>query len=114
MPRLWSCREAAGMAAPAERIPMDVSRRKFIVAGSAVAAAGVAASPARADAASQSPGGQEAPRGMWLAGDTHVHDDHSSDGSLPRQQSGQRLPGNLPLRDQIGRAEQVGLDFMPL
>ena len=93
---------------------MDVSRRKFIVAGSAVAAAGVAASPARADAASQSPGGQEAPRGMWLAGDTHVHDDHSSDGSLPRQRSRQTLPGNLPVGDQIGQAEREGLDFVPL
>jgi hypothetical protein len=53
-------------------------------------------------------------RGLWLAGDTHVHDDHSSDGSLPRQQSSQRLPGNLPVADQIGQGERNGLDFMPL
>src|SRR5262245_56856566 len=104
MPWLWSCRAAAVMAAPAGRIPMDVSRRKFIVAGTAVAAAGVAATPARADAArldagtdDQGSGGQGAPRGMWFAGDTHVHDDHSSDGSLPRQRSRQTLPGNLPV-----------------
>jgi hypothetical protein len=51
---------------------------------------------------------------MWLAGDTHVHDDHSSDGSLPRQQSRQTLPGNLPVGDQIGQAEREGLDFVPL
>jgi len=100
---------------------MDVSRRKFIVAGTAVAAAGVAATPARADAArldagtaGQGSGGQGAPRGMWLAGDTHVHDDHSSDGSLPRQRSRQTLPGNLPVGDQIGQAEREGLDFVPL
>ena len=53
-------------------------------------------------------------RGMWLAGDTHVHDDHSSDGSLPRQESKQTLPGNLPVGDQIGQAEREGLDFVPL
>jgi hypothetical protein len=53
-------------------------------------------------------------KGMWLAGDTHVHDDHSSDGSLPRQTSSQRLPGNLPVGDQIGQAERAGLDFVPL
>ncbi|MEV6868065.1 CehA/McbA family metallohydrolase [Streptosporangium subroseum] len=38
----------------------------------------------------------------------HAHDDHSADGSLPRQTSKQTLPGNLPLSDQIG------LDFLPL
>jgi hypothetical protein len=101
---------------------MDLSRRKFIVAGTAVAAAGAAAAPGRAEAASaeagaaaqSSGGGHQAPRGMWLAGDTHVHDDHSSDGSLPRQRSRQTLPGNLPVGDQIGQAEREGLDFVPL
>jgi hypothetical protein len=53
-------------------------------------------------------------RGVWLAGDTHVHDDHSSDGSLPRQTSKQTLPGNLPVGDQLGQAERIGLDFVPL
>jgi hypothetical protein len=100
---------------------MDLSRRKFIVAGTAVAAAGAAAAPGRADAASaeagtaaQLSGGGYEPLGMWLAGDTHVHDDHSSDGSLPRQRSRQTLPGNLPVGDQIGQAEREGLDFVPL
>jgi hypothetical protein len=99
---------------------MSLNRRRFIVAGTAVAAA--AASPARAIAAEgdaravaqRSETDAEAPRGMWLAGDTHVHDDHSSDGSLPRQESQQRLPGNLPVGDQIGQAEREGLDFVPL
>src|SRR5215469_6645799 len=101
---------------------MGLSRRRFIVTGAAVAAAGVAASPAPAVAAKGAAGaaaqpsetGREAPRGMWLAGDTHVHDDHSSDGSLPRQESHQTLPGNLPVGDQIGQAEREGLDFVPL
>jgi hypothetical protein len=58
---------------------------------------------------------QPGPAGaMWLAGDTHVHDDHSSDGSLPRQTSKQTLPGNLPVNDQIGQAERMGLDYVPL
>lgn len=54
------------------------------------------------------------PRGLWLAGDTHVHNDHSSDGSLPRQLSRQTLPGNLSVGDQIAQAERTGLDFLPL
>jgi hypothetical protein len=103
---------------------MDVKRRHFIAAGGAVAAAGLtaAAPAARAAAGDSAPGGlgqrpgagHEPPRGMWLAGDTHVHDDHSSDGSLPRQLSHQTLPGNLPVADQIGQAERTGLDFVPL
>jgi hypothetical protein len=96
---------------------MDVSRRKFIVAGTAAAAVGVAAGPARAEAAkaaARDPGSGQAPCGVWLAGDTHVHDDHSSDGSLPRQRSRQTLPGNLPVGDQIGQAEREGLAFLPL
>jgi hypothetical protein len=55
-----------------------------------------------------------APRGEWLAGDTHVHDDHSSDGSLTRQASDQRLPGNNSITDQIDAAIRNGLDFLPL
>ncbi len=54
-----------------------------------------------------------APAGSWLQGDLHVHDDHSSDGSLPRQIS-QSLPGNNPVSAQIGQAERVGLDFLML
>jgi hypothetical protein len=54
------------------------------------------------------------PQGTWVAGDTHVHDDHSSDGSLPRQSSNQQLPGNLSVGDQVGQAERNGLGFLPL
>jgi predicted metal-dependent phosphoesterase TrpH len=87
---------------------MRLNRRRFLVVGGTVAVAGGVLP------ASASESERHGPRGVWLAGDTHVHCDHSADGSLPRQQSGQRLPGNLPVRDQIGRAEQAGLDFMPL
>lgn len=73
-----------------------------------VAAAGLA--PEQADASAKA----AAPAGEWLAGETHAHDDHSSDGSLPRQQSKQVLPGNLSPADQIGQAERTGLDFLPL
>ncbi|HEX3593220.1 MAG TPA: CehA/McbA family metallohydrolase [Pseudonocardiaceae bacterium] len=95
---------------------MDLNRRQFIVAGTAaVAATGVATTQAGAQPEpSAGPGRPSAPQGMWLAGDTHVHDDHSSDGSLPRQESRQTLPGNLPVGDQIGQAERTGLDFVPL
>ena len=55
-----------------------------------------------------------APQGMTLSGDTHVHDDHSSDGSLPRQLSSDKLPGNVSVADQINQGELQGLDFMPL
>ncbi|NGY06773.1 CehA/McbA family metallohydrolase [Solimonas terrae] len=55
-----------------------------------------------------------APSGVWLKGDLHVHDDHSSDGSLPRQLISQAAPGNNPVSAQIGEAERVGLDFMAL
>lgn len=53
-------------------------------------------------------------RGRWLRGDLHVHDDHSSDGSLPRQRARDRAKGNVAVGDQIGRAEDVGLQFLPL
>jgi hypothetical protein len=52
--------------------------------------------------------------GAWLEGDLHVHDDHSSDGSLPRQISGDQLPGNVSIADQIFISELRGLDFLPL
>ena len=44
----------------------------------------------------------------------HVHDDHSSDGSLPRQASDDRLPGNMSITDQIGIAQLRALNFLPL
>lgn len=55
-----------------------------------------------------------APTGIWLKGDLHVHDDHSSDGSLPRQLISQAAPSNNPVSAQIGEAERVGLDFLSL
>ncbi|MES2489803.1 MAG: CehA/McbA family metallohydrolase [Pseudomonadota bacterium] len=51
---------------------------------------------------------------QWLFGDTHVHDDHSSDGSFPRQVLGQEQAGNMPVSDQINFAADSGLDFLPL
>ena len=51
---------------------------------------------------------------QWLNGDTHVHDDHSSDGSLLRQTIGQGSPGNLSVAGQILEGELMGLAFMPL
>jgi hypothetical protein len=100
---------------------MELNRRQLmaISGGAVVAATGLTAAPAFADTAAadtHGPGGpgRQAPKGMWLAGETHAHDDHSSDGSLPRQESGQVLPGNLPVADQIGQAERTNLDFLPL
>ncbi|MDX2647685.1 CehA/McbA family metallohydrolase [Streptomyces sp. PA03-1a] len=112
-----------------DREPEGLSRRRFVVmAGTAVAAVGVGAGTAEAVSGSalesngkvKTVGGSsvlnraKAPKGKWLAGDTHVHDDHSSDGSGPRQTSHQTLPGNLPVGDQIAQGEKAGLDFMPL
>src|SRR6201991_1322575 len=95
---------------------MELDRRRFIVIGGAVAAtAGLSSTAAHADAdAQRGPGKHGEPEGMWLPGDTHVHCDHSSDGSDPRQSSDQQLPGNLPISEQISYAESVGLAFMPL
>lgn len=55
-----------------------------------------------------------APEGRWLTGDLHVHDDHSSDGSLLRQLGDDTGPGNVSVADQIGIAALRGLDFLPL
>lgn len=55
-----------------------------------------------------------APSGSWLGGDMHVHDDHSSDGSAPRQANGDQAPGNVSVADQIGEAERQGLQWLPL
>lgn len=54
-----------------------------------------------------------APVGTWLKGDLHVHDDHSDDGSAPRQLNHDMAKGNLSLADQIGQATRVGLDYLP-
>ena len=55
-----------------------------------------------------------APRGRWLATDTHVHTDHSSDGSMWRQASDDALPGNMAVSDQIDQARRQDLDFLAL
>lgn len=133
-------REPSGSETAAEPVePAELSRRRFVVAaGAAVAVAGIGAGSAEAatgagrtgagadtgapatstvgttTATTKAAAKVKAPKGQWLAGDTHVHDDHSSDGSGPRQTSKQTLPGNLPVGDQIGQGEKVGLDFMPL
>ena len=95
---------------------MDLDRRQFIaIGGAAAAAALLPGSAAQAQAGEErKPNGHGEPDGVWLPGDTHVHDDHSSDGSAPRQLSNQRDPGNLPVSDQISYAESVGLAFLPL
>lgn len=54
------------------------------------------------------------PDGQWLRGDLHVHDDHSADGSLPRQCCNQLGPGNNSVKDQIDFAFAHGLQFLPL
>jgi predicted metal-dependent phosphoesterase TrpH len=54
------------------------------------------------------------PSGQWLRGDLHVHDDHSSDGSLPRQCCDDQGPGNTGIKDQILIAYLTGLQFLPL
>jgi hypothetical protein len=90
---------AAGAAAAAAALPGGTAS----AAGRTVAARTAAASTSDAMAA-----------GTWLAGDTHVHDDHSSDGSFIRQVVSQQGPGNLSVGDQIGEGERIGLDWMPL
>lgn len=57
---------------------------------------------------------QAAPVGIWLAGDTHVHNDHSADGSALRQGTDGRGPGNVSVADQIGQGVLNGLDWLPL
>lgn len=75
------------------------------------AACSVSMSRARAVSAAFAPA---APVGQWLKGDLHVHTDHSSDGSGPRQGLDQRGPGNVSVADQIGQGVLAGLDWMPL
>jgi hypothetical protein len=55
-----------------------------------------------------------APVGQWIGGDTHVHDDHSSDGSSLRQGVSQGAPGNVSVADQIHQAERMRLGFLTL
>ncbi len=55
-----------------------------------------------------------APSGVYLAGDMHVHNDHSADGSALRQGLDGRGPGNVSVADQIGQGVQNNLTWMPL
>lgn len=56
---------------------------------------------------------RRANQGAWFGGDTHVHSDHSSDGSLFRQID-QSNPGNVSVGDQIDFAETTGADFLSI
>lgn len=77
-------------------------------------ALGVMLAAATLSPAQAAPPRATAPQGVWVNGDTHVHDDHSSDGSAIRQGISQGAPGNNSVADQIGQAERVGLGFLPL
>ncbi|MCU1591459.1 MAG: hypothetical protein JWP11_2715 [Frankiales bacterium] len=97
----------------------QVGRRPLLAAAGAIA--GAAALPGgRAQAAVRgttvvaASADDVVARGFWLAGDTHVHCDHSSDGSFIRQVVSQQGPGNLSVADQIGEGERIGLQWMPL
>ncbi len=57
---------------------------------------------------------QTEPNGVWLAGDTHVHNDHSADGSALRQGADGRGPGNVSVKDQINAAQVNGLQWVPM
>lgn len=72
------------------------------------------APPASIEAPLPIPVSTSAPQGRYLAADVHVHTDHSSDGSAFRQGSGDALPGNVSVADQIGQAVLAGLDWLPL
>jgi hypothetical protein len=52
--------------------------------------------------------------GEWLAGDFHVHTDHSSDGSALRQGLDGRGQGNVSVADQIGQGVLNQLSWLPL
>lgn len=87
-----------------------VSRRLFLQGVGAAAV--LTALPA---VQSQASGARDAlSGGTWYAGDTHVHTDHSSDGSFTRQAYQQLGPGNVSVADQIGQGERMGLHWMPL
>ena len=91
--------------------------RRQLLAAAGVTTAAVATwrgMPAAASLTSTADAGDALARGVWLAGDTHVHTDHSHDGSATRQGSNQVLPGNVSVADQIGQAERMGLQFLPI
>jgi hypothetical protein len=83
-------------------------RRRALLAGSAVVVAVCLAPPADARRSADPPPGE------WSRGDGHVHDDHSSDGSLPRQIVTQEGIGDTSVGSQIAVGTLNGLDWMPL
>lgn len=78
-----------------------------------LAACGQTTTPA-ARAAPKAAGAKAAPVGTWLAGDMHVHNDHSADGSALRQGLDGRGPGNVSVTDQISQGVLNNLAWMPL
>jgi hypothetical protein len=96
-----------------------IARRPLLMAAGAVVGAtvlpgGTARAAARTVTRVAAPAVDAITLGSWLAGDTHVHDDHSSDGSFVRQIISQQGPGTLSVADQIGEGERTGLNWMPL
>ena len=97
-------------------------RRAFLQRAGLTGAAAVAASatgvrPASAQSRLAPTAAQlalEPVAGTWLPGDTHVHTDHSSDGSLPRQGLEQQGPGSTSVGTQVSAAERRGLAFLPI
>lgn len=94
---------------------MELSRRSLMATGALVAAGGL--TPLEATAAEQhEPDHQHdqpkhddhGPQGVWLAGDTHVHDDHSSDGSLPGRPRASGCPATCPWPTRSARPSGWG------
>ncbi len=54
------------------------------------------------------------PAGHWAAGDAHVHTDHSSDGSLPRQGLDRGGPGDTPVGSQLAIGAAGGLAWLAI
>lgn len=91
-----------------------MNQRMIAIAVAALLSSGCGSS----DSPQRPPQGEDtpppAPVGVWYAGDLHVHDDHSSDGSALRQCCDDRGPGNTGIADQIAFARLQELDFLPL
>ena len=111
---------------PVEQGAAGLDRRGFLrvagLSGVTVAAAAAGALPAGAAPAVRTGAGgaptlaavSDGLGGSWLTGDTHVHTDHSSDGSLPRQGLQQQGPGTTSVGTQVRAAERRGLSFLPI